>query len=85
MDNDILKEIRQERDYQDNKYGTAFDDKNTLNDWVTYIVNYLGKSAFSFNKEEQREYMLKAAALAVAALEAYERNNGFPARHYDKE
>lgn len=82
----VYDEIREERTYQDEKWGTEFDDKNTLNDWCTYIVMYLGKAAYMGSpKEAQRSFFLKVAALAVAALEAFDRNNGFAPRHYDKE
>ena len=80
----IYDEIKQERDYQDGKWGTAFDDKNTVNDWTAYIAQRTGQSsAIGATKEEQRKQMLKAAAIAVAALEAFDRNNGFAPRHYD--
>jgi hypothetical protein len=36
------------------------------------------------SKEEQRNNMLKVAALAVAALETFDRNDGFAPRHYDE-
>jgi hypothetical protein len=83
---DIFNEINRERDYQDGKWGTAFDDKNTINDWVTYINNYATKAAAMGNsKAEQRLQLEKVAALAVAALETSYRNDGFVPRHYDKE
>jgi len=81
----IFKEIDEEREYQNSRWGTEFDDKNTLNDWNTYIGIYGGYAAEMFRtKEEQRKYMLKVAALAVAALETFDKNDGFPPRHYDK-
>lgn len=80
----IFNEIQAERLYQDNKWGTEFDDKNTLNDWIVYINNYAAKAAFMGNTpEEQRAALIKVASLAVAALETFDRNNGFPKRHYD--
>lgn len=83
--NYIFAEIEKEREYQDSKWGTDFDDKNTLNDWCSYIVNYLGKAiAMKNTKEEQRIFLIKVATLSVAALEAFDRNHGFPNRHYDE-
>jgi hypothetical protein len=32
----------------------------------------------------QREGILKAATILVAALEAFDRNNGFAPRHYEE-
>jgi len=81
----IFEEIKNEREYQDEKWGTEFDDKNTLNDWVSYIVTYAGRATeYDRTAEEQRKYMIKVAALAVAALETFDRNNGFAPRHYDE-
>ena len=34
----IIAEITNERNYQKRKWGNEFDDKNTVNDWVTYIT-----------------------------------------------
>jgi len=80
----VYAEIKAERDYQDGKWGHGFDDKNTVNDWMTYINIYGSKATtMGATKEEQRKQMLKVAAIAVAACEAFDRNNGFAPRHYD--
>lgn len=81
----ILDEIKAERNYQEEKWGADFDDINNLDDWITYIVTYCGLSALQLTPTKQRGKMLQVAALAVAACEAFDRNNGFPPRHYDKE
>lgn len=82
--NDIMMRVSNERDYQDQKWGTAFDDKNTVNDWCAYIASYTGRaSKMGATKDEQIEGFIKVAALAVAAAEAAGRNDGFPPRHYD--
>jgi hypothetical protein len=81
----ILDEIRAEREYQNTQWGVTFDDRNTLNDWSTFICMYSGRAAdINSTPEDQRKYFLKTATLAVAALEAFDRNGGFPSRHYDK-
>ena len=81
----IFDNINAERDYQDKKWGVLFDDKNTLNDWVTYINRYLASAAANgVSKPDQYKQLLKAATIAVAALESFYRNNGFPKRHYDE-
>ena len=81
---EIFSEISSERSYQNREWGTEFDDKNTINDWGTYINIYLAKATdISSTKEEQRKFMLKVASLAVASLETFDRNNGFAERHYD--
>lgn len=77
---EIFGNINAEREYQDRKWGTEFDSKNTVNDWVTYITNYLGKaSTIPFNENTFRVNMYKVAALAVAALE----QEKYAPRHYD--
>jgi hypothetical protein len=81
---EIFGEIEKERAYQEEKWGTKFDDKNTVNDWGTYINIYLAKATdMGASKAQQRTGMAKVAALAVAALESFDRNKGFALRHYD--
>lgn len=82
----IFEQIEAERAYQDGKWGVAFDDANTLNDWTTYIVGYAYRGAAMENKDNkqaQRAALVKVAAIAVAALEAFDRNGEFAPRHYD--
>ena len=79
---DILESISQERDYQDEqRWGNEFDDKNTVNDWVVYANRYANMAASG--ARDPMEAFKKTAAICVAAMEAYERNGGFPPRHYD--
>lgn len=80
----IYAAIDVERDYQDDRWGTAFDDLNTSNDWCSYICRYATNAAsFNASPAHFREQMVKVAALAVAAIEATDRNMGLPKRHYD--
>lgn len=67
----VHEEIKKERDYQDTQWGTSFDDKNTTEQWVFYIIGYLG----NLYRERQpfRTVMLKVAALAIASIEAHDR------------
>lgn len=82
---EILKRILDEREYQDQKWGTDFDDKNTVNDWGTYINHYVAKATqMNMSADAQEQAFLKVAALAVAAVESSGRNKGFPLRHYDR-
>ena len=80
----IFDDIEVEREYQNEKWGNAFDDANTVNDWVAYITRYASNASFANSIEDQKIALLKVASLAVAAIEACERNNKFPPRHYDK-
>ena len=80
----IFKEVSAERDYQDSRWGTEFDEKNTLNDWWAYSNHYWARAAAMGNtKEQQRAALVKVAALATAALERFDENDGFAPRHYD--
>ncbi len=85
----IFDEIEVERKRQDGMWGNEFDDKNTPNDWVTFITRYVSKAA-EWNKvlpedtnHPYRTEMLKAAAICVAALEAYDRAQETVRRHYE--
>lgn len=80
----ILIEIENERYYQDRRFGHEFDNRNTLNDWATYLGIYTAKATeMGKPSAKQREALVKVAAIAVAAIEAFDRNVGFPSRHYD--
>lgn len=44
-----------------------------------------GVKVLPFALNEQRNGMLKAATLLVGAVQSFDRNQGFPPRHYDPE
>ncbi len=80
----VLEEICVKCEYRDGKWEVEFDDCNTLNDWVTYITFYTGQAArMDVPPEDQRKNMLKAATLAVTAVESFDRNGQFAPRHYE--
>lgn len=78
---DILNEIDAERAYQDGRWGHAADDtKNAPNDWAAYIAHHATRwftGGFAPYKrgavDAFRKEMIKAAALAVAAVESVDR------------
>jgi len=77
---DVLHHISCERDRQEQLWGSAFDEKNTSNDWIAYITRYAGNAVtMSFDELVFREALIKVAALCVAALE----RETYAARHYD--
>lgn len=81
--------ISAERDRQDGLWGNDFDDKNTPNDWVAYICNYVTTGAYDGRKKEYtpekfREHLIKAATICVAAIETINRNGKCADRHYDE-
>ena len=87
----ILHEILKEQKaaavhWNGTKEKEAFDDKNTLNDWAAYIVDYASSAAhWGKSKEESRVLLVKAGGLVLSALLALERNGKWANRHYDKE
>lgn len=92
----IHDELDAEREYQLSKgrkdklegedgWSYDFDDANTIADWGAYITDYLGRAInVGSNFSESRKNLVKVATLACAALEAWDRNKGFPPRHFDK-
>lgn len=82
----ILEEITAERRYQDGLWGTDFDDENNLDNWARYIMTYCARAVDTRAKPaNQRRDMVKVAAIAVAACEAYDRNGRFPPRRYEEQ
>lgn len=78
----VLEEVAAERSRQKSlAHGgdtDEFDKANSRNDWIAYINAYLGRGAQKVARNERegqvfRENMLKAAALAVAAIEAHDK------------
>ena len=63
------------------KWGTDFDDKNTLNDWVTYVCMYASDAA-KMGEEDPYSKLIKAAGLALTAATRI-RNKTTAPRHYD--
>lgn len=81
----IIDQLIKEREYQDQKWGVKFDDANTINDWAAYAAIHIGQAVrMDAAPDVQRTQLLKAATLLIAAVESFERNLGFPKRHYDK-
>lgn len=82
MDN-IINEIKAEREYQIAKWGVEKDDTlNNPNDWVAYISHHSSRwfpGGFRPYSPEVladfRKQMIKVATLAVAAIESHDRLN----------
>ena len=79
----IIKELKEERIYQDEKWGPEFDNINNINDWVSYMITYLGRATDIKEVENQRKFIKKATAIGLAALETFDRNGKFVRRRYD--
>ena len=83
---EIFNDIRKERAKQEKMWGQEFDDKNTINDWCSFITRYAGyATTYDIGGHIQREELLKAVTIGIAAIQAFDRNGGFPQRHYDDE
>lgn len=74
----ILSEISGERDRQFDLPGSEFDQLHSMNDWIAIAAQYLTRCAdrkhTKSNKTEQRESLIKAAAVIVAAVEHLDRS-----------
>lgn len=83
--NKIFNDIQTELDYQNQKWGSEFDHKNTPNDWMAYIVAYTGMAlTLPWNPKQFRTAMVKVAALAISAIHNCDKAGGdMPKRHYD--
>ncbi len=81
---EILEQIAQEIERARKQWGTVFDDKNTLNDWATYINIYLAKAtSMGATQEEVIKNLRKAAGLVVSVLERAVNGQRIAPRHYD--
>lgn len=72
----VLNEVAAEREYQNKRWGTSFDDTNTPSQWMGYVSAYGARNlvgASAVDLEKFRVDMIKVAALAVAAVEAIDR------------
>lgn len=77
--------LEQTVDHAEAQWGTDFDDKNTLNDWVAYVGIYTARAIEVANKDKtklQYDALIKAAGLALTAA-ARVRRTMVPGRHYD--
>lgn len=75
----ILDEISGERDRQYNLPGSEYDQKHTMNDWIAIAGQYLTRGAdrkhIKSDYQEQRQALIKSAAVIIAALEHLDRKN----------
>lgn len=76
---DILSEISGERDQQYHLPGSEYDQLHSMNDWIAIAAQYLTRSADRKHSKsvhsEQRDSLIKAAAVIVAAIEHLDRNH----------
>jgi len=84
--NSFMANVVDERNYQQGKWGDKFDEKNTPNDWISYITKYAGQAVtMPWDASKFREQLVKVACLCAAAVEWCDRTDGkMPKRHYDE-
>ena len=84
----VLDEIAAERRRQDEKWGGPdHDDRHTVSDWAGLFDERIDKitafSDLSPQPRETRQQMVILAALAVAAIESFDREAGSPSAQSD--
>lgn len=74
----IIREILAERKYQDEKWGgPEHDDHHNDRDWIAFITDHAGRSlTWPWDGKKFRAQMIKVAAVAMAAVEWYDRHEG---------
>jgi hypothetical protein len=74
----VIRDVENEREHQEVRWGVVNDDCNTLGDWLTYITKYAVLANTTDDLTTARHRLIQIAALAVAAAESFDRNRGFP-------
>lgn len=83
MDSEEIDAVARERAYALEKWGEAFDNANTLNDWVTYSTMYAtDASRMGHATTHQYGLLIKAAGLLLNAAERVRTSRVAP-RHYE--
>lgn len=76
----ILREVETERQCQDHLWGgPAHDDRHAPADWLSILVRHLGLAAgdcAEIDPGRYRKQLVRVAAVAVAAAEAFDRRHG---------
>ena len=71
---EVFDEIMTERAKQDREWGGAsHDDEHNSHDWIAYMAKQVGKAGPPWRPAIFRAAMVKAAAIAVAAIRWYDR------------
>ncbi len=71
---EIFHQIESERKRQDEQWGgPAHDDQHSADDWTGFITKQMDWAEITPDPCERRERFLKIAALAIAAIESFDR------------
>ena len=68
----ILAEIKAEREKQDLRWGPKVDDTRSLQDWCAILVYEMSPLPWG-NPQGARKALVKVSAVAVAAIESLDR------------
>ena len=73
----LIDEIMAERERQDEKWGGPdHDDNHKRDDWFEFMISHIDKATkYSGAGYIVREELVKISALAIAAIESYDRKN----------
>lgn len=78
----VLDDVLSERARQRRKWSGVFnDDDYTPEQWLNLMGRYADKVRHAFGIEDQRKRLVQVAALAVAAVEALDRQADIASRH----
>ena len=71
---DIIGAVTEERDYQDNKWGTLEEHPHSIPEWIIIIEEKMAeakKSWLKCNNKEALKEMLQVVAVGVACIEQH--------------
>ncbi len=70
----VVRHVKQERERQDSMWGgPKHDDEHTSNEWLAFIEDQAKDAGKAKLKERYRMGLVKVAALAVAAIQSFDR------------
>lgn len=70
---DILREVAEERERQKVLWSEKHDSAHTLPEWMALLACLATRSVQGVDADDFRQDMIKVAATAVAAVEAFDR------------
>lgn len=75
-DTDVIDDVMEQCAKNDDQWGgDSHDDSHSETDWMAFIDHQLYKLEEGYGLSQFRERMIKVAALAIQAVESYDRKN----------
>lgn len=78
MTKEVLEEVLNERKKQDHLWGPEHDDKHSTAEFLNFIQEYSSRCEQESCDEEARKRLIQIAALAIAAVESFDRRPKIP-------